>query len=267
MEQKVALAAIRGGEISAADAWKLLTPMIKNVDGKVAYEMTEALRGWTWKAIDRRRRDSSLREWIDLLNRVEGFLSQRFDVLAGKIELMAELIHESVAVAERAAPEDLLKRKHIAFILGFLARTNGEWVERGALMDELGLKPANTTRLMSLLVDAGLVEQKSGGRETDYRLATEGLALASKLPAEASGQAKDIAKVAKREWDAPKGSYRIWCTQAATQQYGLLKHRWDVEMGELPLIYEPDRRDEDDGADDLPPPPPFHLHLALEGRY
>ena len=191
MGKELAFAALLQADLSAAEAWKLLAPLVKAADDGAAYQLTEALRGWTWKALDRRRRDSALREWVDLLNRIEGFFADRFAGLAAKIEMMAELLHESLAVAELARPEDLLRRKHVPIILRVLAKQEGEWTERGALMDELGLRPANTTRLMSLLVDIGWCEQVMLGREAAYRLSAEGLALAGELgPAPAVNRAE-----------------------------------------------------------------------------
>jgi hypothetical protein len=175
MHQELSFASIRLGDVTANDAWKLLSPWVETDDRSIASQVVAVLRSWTWKALDRRRRDSSLREWVDLLNRVEAFLADRFEALAAKIDTLVELLHESIAVAELSTPEKLLRRKHVAEILSALKCHQGEWIERAALMDELALKPANTTRLMSLLIDIGWVEQVITGREAEYRLSAEGL--------------------------------------------------------------------------------------------
>lgn len=175
MRQELAFASIRQGDISAADGWKLLLPILDGADQAVAGRLVDALRAWAWKAIDRRRRDPGLREWIDLLNRVESFFSSKFEQLAAKIELLSEMIHESISVADLMEPEDVLKRKHVFDVLCVLNSSSGDWLERAQLMNYLDLKPANTTRLMSQLVDLGWVDQKVEGREALYRLSVEGV--------------------------------------------------------------------------------------------
>lgn len=181
MDTKISLASIRMADLSASEAWDMLGPIVEKADSKVAAQVCDALRQWAWKALDRRRRDAELREWIDVLNRVEAFFVDRFATLAAKIELLSELIHESVAVTELADPQDLLRRKHVARILDALAAREGAWVQRTALMESLDIRPANMTRLMALLLDMGWTEQLVDGREMRYRAAAEGLAQAQKL--------------------------------------------------------------------------------------
>lgn len=181
MDTKISFASIRMADLSASEAWDMLGPIVEKADSKVAAQVCDALRQWAWKALDRRRRDAELREWIDVLNRVEAFFVDRFAPVAAKIELLSELIHESVAVSELAAPQDLLRRKHVARILDALAAREGAWVQRTALMESLDIKPANMTRLMTLLLDMGWAEQLVDGREVRYRAAAEGLAQAQNL--------------------------------------------------------------------------------------
>jgi len=181
MDTKISFASIRMADLSASEAWDMLGPIVEKADSKVAAQIGDALRQWAWKALDRRRRDAELREWIDVLNRVEAFFVDRFATVAAKIELLSELIHESVAVTEMAEPQELLRRKHVSRILGALAAREGAWVQRTALMESLDIKPANMTRLMGLLLDMGWTEQLIDGREVRYRAAAEGLAQAQNL--------------------------------------------------------------------------------------
>ncbi|WP_242416453.1 hypothetical protein [Sphingomonas panni] len=169
------IGAIRQGQIAASQAWTILGPIIETADRSLATKVCDALRSWVWKALDRRRRDPELRQWIDLLNRVEAFFTERFANLAAKLEVLADMLHESLAVADFAVPQDLLSRRHVAAILRTLADRQGSWVERSELMRELELKPANTTRLMALLLDVGWAEQVVNGREARYRASTEGM--------------------------------------------------------------------------------------------
>ncbi len=173
--QDLALASIRQGELSPSEGWALVSPLIDTLDCKVAERLCDALRIWTWKALDRRRRDDALRGWIDVLNRVEAFLSERFARLSAKIEALTDLLHESLAVGTTLDADTLLGRRHVEPILRLLASCSGKWTDRSVLMDEIGLRPANTTRLMSALVDAGWAEQRVNGREASYRASVQGL--------------------------------------------------------------------------------------------
>lgn len=202
MGHESTLAAIRQGDIPASQAWELLLPHVDTADYKQAYHMCDVLRSWAWKTLDRRRRDAGLREWVDLLNRVEAFLSERFAELAAKIELLVELLHESLAVAELASTEDLHRRKHVQPILECFHDRGGEWVERADVMSEIGLKPANATRLMTLLVDAGWVEQQVvNGREAAYRLSAEGAAQARAMMLRHAGKAANLLKIEDISWN------------------------------------------------------------------
>ncbi|MEG3166574.1 hypothetical protein U1737_00010 [Sphingomonas sp. LB3N6] len=166
--------------MAASQAWELLVPVLETKSDAVAGQVCDVLRAWTWKALDRRRRDPDLKEWVELLNRVEAFYADRFASLASKLEVLADLLHESLAVSELALPEDLLRRKHVLPILNALDHRKGSWVERAQLMDKLGLKAANMTRLMTLLLDMGWVEQETvNGREAAYRISAEGASRAT----------------------------------------------------------------------------------------
>jgi DNA polymerase III delta prime subunit len=79
-------------------------------------------------------------------------------------------------------------------------------------MDELNLKAANMTRLMSLLADVGWAEQLINGREVVYRISVEGAVQARKLPR----GVLPSASVRLRDSKEHKGLERI---QAAGRKY------------------------------------------------
>lgn len=227
MAHELAFTAIRQGDLSAAEAWKLLSPLMTTDDRAVASRVSDALRSWVWKALDRRRRDAGLREWIDLLNRVEGFLVDRFAAIAARIDVLVELLHESIAVADAANPEDLLKRKHVQSILVVLRRHEEDWLDRSVLMEELGLKPANTTRLMGQLVEAGWAEQAINGREALYRLSAEGLARARVLADD-----RKASPVAEARW---RHEYRDQFQSKALEAY---RHIQVVDLASIVADHE-----------------------------
>ena len=205
MRPELAFASIRQGDLTAAEGWEIISTFVTGEDTKTAERLCDSLRVWTWKAIDRRRRDAALREWVDVLNRTESFIADRFEHLAIRVQVLTDLLHDTLAATEVAEGADLLHRKHVPTIIDTLsaAASAGKWVERSVLMQAIGLKPANATRLMSLLVDVGWVEQIPHGREISYRLSAEGL-----------GRARDLRKVVPEpetethhEMPEPSGAY------------------------------------------------------------
>ena len=175
MRSDLAFASIRQGDLTAAEGWEIISSFLIGQDLKTAERLCDSLRVWTWKAIDRRRRDAALREWVDVLNRTEGFIADRFEHLAIRVQVLTDLLQDTLAATEIADGADLFQRKHVPTIIDTLSSAAGKWVERAVLMQAIGLKPANATRLMSLLVDVGWVEQIPQGREISYRLSAEGL--------------------------------------------------------------------------------------------
>ncbi|MEG3159423.1 hypothetical protein U1763_02800 [Sphingomonas sp. LB2R24] len=175
MRPELAFAAIRQGDLTAAEGWELISRFAVTEDRKVAERLCDSLRVWTWKALDRRRRDDGLKEWVDVLNRVEAFVADRFDELAIRLQTLSDLLHDSLGAVDMVDTPGLLQRKHVPVIVAALSASTGEWIERSTLMGRVGLKAANMTRLMGLLADVGWVEQIPQGREIAYRLSTEGM--------------------------------------------------------------------------------------------
>lgn len=75
-------------------------------DAKIAERLCDSLRVWTWKAIDGRRRDAALREWVDVLNRTEAFIAHRFEDLAIRVQVLTDLLHDTLAATEAAEGAD-----------------------------------------------------------------------------------------------------------------------------------------------------------------
>ena len=162
--------------MSPSEVWAVLRPYLDTDDHRIAADAYGSIRSWTWKALDRRRRDDELREWVDLLTRAQAFFSARFVELGAKFEALSELIHESIAVGELGVADDPFRRKHVSRIMHTLEERSSDWLDRAVLMKTLDLKPANVTRLMALVIDMGWVEQSMVGREAKYRLSSGGSA-------------------------------------------------------------------------------------------
>lgn len=183
MAQTVEFDAIRRGEVEPDLVWTLIASSLATDQRAVALKVYGALRSWTWKALDRRRRDAGLNRWAILLNNVEASLAERFPDISAKVVALVELTHESLDVAALSANAELLERKHVAEIVRYLASADA-WTARTNLMHGIGLKAANATRLLGLMQDAGYVEQSRRGREVAYRLTTDGREHAATLERE-----------------------------------------------------------------------------------
>ena len=98
------LDAIARGAASPAEARAALAESLKDTSPETARQVYTALRAWTWKALDGQRRDDELREWFDLLKRAESHLSDHYPAIAQRLQVLHELVYESISVAEVHAP-------------------------------------------------------------------------------------------------------------------------------------------------------------------
>jgi DNA-binding transcriptional ArsR family regulator len=171
------LDAIALGEASPAQAREALEAAL----GGAPESACTALRAFVWKALDRRRRDTELRDWYDLLRRVEGRLAAAGSPLAERVRVLGELIEESMAVAARLPVEQLTRRLHVEALLRLLAAEPPAGVERARLGEALGLAQANLTRVLNLVLAGGLVERVPHGKAAIIRLTPEGRTVAQRL--------------------------------------------------------------------------------------
>jgi predicted transcriptional regulator len=134
-----------------------------------------ALRAFAWKALDQRRRDPELREWDDLLGATATLMAQQGQpALAERLTALHELLSESVAVSETLAAQDITRRQHVAEVLDVLASKGGQ-ANRSAIGAQLSLGQANLTRVLNLMLAAGLIERTSLGKEAVFSLSRNGL--------------------------------------------------------------------------------------------
>lgn len=160
-------------DLSAADARTIVGRLPRTLDEPTAHRLFSALRAWTWKALDQKRRDPELREWHDVITRAQ-VRTRSLAIVAGQFQVLLDLIHESVAVAERRPVEDVLHRRHVRQMLVLLGAAPGGHLRKAEIMRKLGLKQANLTRLMNVVIGAGLVERIVDGREARFRLSKAG---------------------------------------------------------------------------------------------
>lgn len=165
---------IAEGSLSATEARLAIAELPSDLDDVTAKRIYVAFRSWTWKAIDRKRRDPELRDWFDLLKRTQVRL-KRHDALAFQIQVLLDLVSESVSVAERRPVADVLSRRNARALLLSLQASPEGTLSKAAIMRALALKQANASRLMNVMLSAGLVERTMDGREALFRLSRSGM--------------------------------------------------------------------------------------------
>ena len=171
------------GEASLEDATAAISTLIARRDDLSAALVYDALRGWTWKALESRRRDEGLSGWVALMGTVVSLLERRESPLAAKLEAFVELLQPSLDMAALQREEDPLRRKHVRDILVHFHEQRGT-VRKRDLMAHLALAEANVTRIMGPLIDRGWFQRIVEGRVVIYRLTEAGRVQAAPLHAE-----------------------------------------------------------------------------------
>lgn len=185
MSNTAHLESVEQGTATAAEARQAIAAILRDATKAGVATVYTALRAWVWKALDSRRRDDAeLREWYSLLEGVEGRLSGEFGEHANRIQVLYELISESIAVAETVSTEQVLKREHVCAVLALLLSSPAGKLDRTDIGGRLALKQANLTRVLNLMCLAGLIERQPKGREAVFQLTHLGQAEAAKLSAE-----------------------------------------------------------------------------------
>lgn len=170
MDRNMTLDDITGGEISIDDVRAVVADAIENFDEDTASDLYYALRSWTWKALDNRRRDAELRGWHDLLKRIESYLSEIDSRISAQIAVLHELLFESIGVAETLRPEKVLERSHAERMVQLLLKQPGGIIARSQLIQVLGVKQANLSRVLRMMFASGLAERVATGKSISIRL-------------------------------------------------------------------------------------------------
>lgn len=162
------------GDVDPAQALAALSKAFGGSEPNAVHRAYAALRAWVWKALDGRRRDPELREWFDVLRRVAAFLRPKHPLLAERVAVLHELVHESIAVSERLPTEETLQRRHVREVLSMLDMAPGNRLDRSEIGRRLGLKQGNLSRVLNMVTEAGLAERVVHGKQAEFRLTRMG---------------------------------------------------------------------------------------------
>lgn len=143
-----------------------------------------ALLRWTWVAMAERRADNDMRRWHRLLRDVAARTSLLTDSTravkvgaqetAERLKALSDLLRISVGMQDRPDRARLLTRAHVPEILQYLLDNKSEAVARSDLQSALGLKTANLSRILTLLVLEGLVDRLPSGRKACFLITAQG---------------------------------------------------------------------------------------------
>ena len=192
---------IAEGSLSATQARAAIAELPRDVDQVTARRIYVSFRSWTWKAIDQKRRDPELREWFDLLKRAQVRL-RPYEAVAAQMQVLMDLISESVSVAGRRPVSDVLGRRNARTLLAQLNAAPDGTLSKKAVMQSLVLKQANASRLMNVMLSAGLVERVMDGREAIFRLSRTGMDHARRIRSEEQTRMADQAASLRRVVEA-----------------------------------------------------------------
>lgn len=181
MANTLGLDRIALADASAVEARAILQQALAQPSVDVFKKVASTMRAWAWKALTSRRSDSELADWHDLLRRLATRANDVDQKLAARFEMLAELIHESIASAEISDPKFVLQRSHTRKMLTLLAEAPDKRLERSELGTQLGLQQANLTRVINMLVDAGLVIKSMDGKRLVVEITRAGEHEAARL--------------------------------------------------------------------------------------
>lgn len=170
---------IARGEIDASEAGELILSLLEEKsDFSSVYE---ALVRWTWIALAERRCDNDLRIWHRVFRDVSSKVSHMSIEEVGqgsltpfqaaeRLRALSDLVKVSISLEDRPDAKRMLSRAHVSSILQVLAQKVGAGMGRSELQHKLGLKTANLSRILTLLVVSGMVEREPHGRSASFRI-------------------------------------------------------------------------------------------------
>ena len=198
--------------VTPRSAAELVRGALASDEPQAAERVYRAFRAWTWKALTTRRYDSEVRAWRELVRATAAAAkSQREEAVSLKLDVLSDLLYESIQFAEHEPIAEVLRRTHVRSIL--LALRPSEGVGRLRLVESLKLKDANLSRVLLMMQSAGLIEREQLGKAAAFRLTLRGLEARRSLLGDAHDHGAARAR-AKRHADGGVGAEAV-STEAA----------------------------------------------------
>ena len=167
---------IATGEISASLASDLIKLALRELTEQKVQKLYTVLRAWVWKALNERRRDAELRKWHAIIHQTSAYLEDEYLCHAERIRVLHELIYESISVSEVLTSSELMRRSHVKEVLRLLISSPEQSAPRLEISNYLRLRDSNLSRVLTMLLNSGLIERTSVGKAATFRLTREGIA-------------------------------------------------------------------------------------------
>lgn len=183
-------------------------------DPRASRRVYAALARKIWSLLIERRFDPEIRDWHSLLNAVKAKVRSDDAAAAERITALADLLHESINLAEISPAREMAERPRARAVLEQLAQGSG-FVRRRVLLQSLGIGSSNLTNVLTQLAAHSLVERRGNGKEAEFRLTRlgreliNGAANAVAAPAEANPLEQHIACVFQAS-TMPPASEHYW---------------------------------------------------------
>lgn len=128
-----------------------------------------ALARKVWSLLVERRFDPEIRDWHGLIQQLKAHVRSADNAAAERLTALADLLRESISLAEASPAREVARRPNARRILELLGKADG-FVARRQLLDALGLRSANLSNVLTQLVAHSLVERRDKGKEAEFRL-------------------------------------------------------------------------------------------------
>ncbi|WP_158933203.1 winged helix-turn-helix domain-containing protein [Acidisphaera sp. S103] len=171
------LTAMSLGELEPGEAGRAVREALRATPS-LSEDVYAALRDVVWRTVSSREFGSDLNRWFHVVEYAgTGLRAVGKDAVAERVDVLADLLHQSAAFARRQPLEQVLARKHVGAILGHLAEQRGAY-RREELRHKVGLSDPNLSRVLALLESHGLVKRERSGKEKLLELTGAGQAAA-----------------------------------------------------------------------------------------
>src|SRR4051794_13774527 len=117
MSLTVSLDRIALGDVTPAEARIILSEALAPGSPHTVQALYTALRAWVWKALNERKRDGELTEWFDIIKRTAAHVVDDHPTLSERLQVLLDLIYESISISEVLPVQELLKRRHVRDVL------------------------------------------------------------------------------------------------------------------------------------------------------
>ena len=132
-----------------------------------------ALARKVWSLLVERRFDDEIRDWHDLLHSVKAHIRGSDGAAAERLAALADLLRESISLAETSPAREVASRPRARLILEILKDARC-FVARRALQDALAIGSSHLSNVLTQLVAHDLVDRRDKGKEAEFRITALG---------------------------------------------------------------------------------------------